>query len=74
MKPDTWHVTHGGGWIVSQIVSSLAFTVWVVWYYKGFEEKGQSINQLINYKDICRTAPSTPNILIRALFYALGKH
>ena len=68
---DTWHVTcntghvtHGWGWTFSQNFSFLALTVWDLWCSEDLEEKDYWINQLINYKGYCRTAPATPGLLI----------
>ena len=43
---DTWHVW--GGWTFSQNFSSLALTVYDLWYYEDLEEKDDSINELMN--------------------------
>ena len=61
---DIWHVTSLGGWTFSQNFSSLALTVYDLWYYEDLEEKDESINQSINHEAVYRTAPATPGLLI----------
>ena len=49
---DTWHVTRDmclGGWTFSSNFSSLALTVYDLWYYEDLEEKDEWINEWINY-------------------------
>ena len=62
---DTWQVTHDmlGGWTFSQNFSSLALTVYDLWYYEDLEEKDELINELINDEAVYRTAPATPGLL-----------
>ena len=50
MTNDTWYVTHGGGWILSQDVGYLALTGWERQCFEDCEEKGGWRNQLINDK------------------------
>ena len=45
---DTWHVTRLGEWTFSQNFSSLALTVYDLWYYEDLEEKDDSMNELMN--------------------------
>ena len=53
-----------GGWTFSQIFSSLALTVWDLWYYEDLEKKAHSIlNQWMNDEAVYRTAPATPGLL-----------
>ena len=63
---DTWHMTHGVGWTFSQHFSYLAQTVWDSWCCEYFKEKDELMNQLTNYKAVCRTAPATPGLLKQA--------
>ena len=65
MTCDTWQV--GGGEPFSPNFSSLAH---VVWEWRCFEDiftkdelPNEWINELINYKGVCRTAPATPGLL-----------
>ena len=59
----TWHLTCDTWWGVN-ILSFLALTVWVYWCFEGLEEKGHSMNELINeLQRCCRTAPATPGLL-----------
>ena len=53
-------------WTFSQnvTVSSLALPVWEWRCSEDFEEKNKSINELMNYKDLCRTALATPGLVI----------
>ena len=39
---------------------SLDLIVWDIWCFEFLEEKDDSINQSMNYKGDCRTAPATP--------------
>ena len=55
MRCDTWHVTHDmwhvtcwGGWTFSQNFSSLAFTVFDLWYYDDIEEKAHLLTEWMN--------------------------
>ena len=61
---DIWHVTHGGRWTFTKHFRSLANTDREWRCLENLEEKDQSMNQLINYKGVCRTAPATPGLLI----------
>ena len=36
---------------------------------KIFEQKDDKLNQLMNYKGVCKTAPATPGLLTRAFEY-----
>ena len=60
---DIWHVTCLGGWSFSQNFSSLALTVYDLWYYTDLEEKDEWIIELINYEAVYRTAPAIPGML-----------
>ena len=63
---DTWHMTHSVGWTFSQNFNSLALPVWDWECLEDILSKGslnQSINQLINDRGDCRTAPATPGLL-----------
>ena len=56
--------THGGeGGTFSQKLSSLALTVWKRQCFETWEEKDQLMNQVMNDKGNCRTAPATPGLL-----------
>ena len=57
---------HGGGWIFSQNVCSLALTVWDRQWTKGWLNQWiyESMNEL---KGDCRTAPARPGLLIKIL-------
>ena len=69
---DTWHMTHRGWQTLCQNFRSLALTVWELWCFKDWEEKGDSLNELINqlnnYDSVCWTAPATPGLLITGPF------
>ena len=41
---DAWHVTCCGGWTLSQKFSSLALTVYDLWYYEDLEEKDELLD------------------------------
>ena len=56
-------MTHVAGWTFSQNLSSLALPVWDWECLEDILTKG-SFNELINYMAVCRTAPSTPGLLI----------
>ena len=60
-------MTHGLGSTLSKNVSSLALTIWELWYFKDLEEKKESVSQLIN-KWVTRLfveqASATPGLLI----------
>ena len=43
---------------------SLDQMVWDLWYFEDLEEKDRSVNDFINDKGVCRTAPATPGPLI----------
>ena len=63
-----WHVTcdtHGVVDIVSkfQVPSSNCLEIMICWRLSR-EEKDDSIDELINDKGVCRTAPATPGLLI----------
>ena len=64
---DMWHVTYVRRWIFSQSFSSLSLTVWDLWCLEDWEKKDDRltdlINQLLNYKDVHRTALATPGLL-----------
>ena len=66
---DTWHVTRWGGWTFSQNFSSLALTVCVLCYYEDMEKKAHWLNNLVNQsisdEAVYRTAPATPNLLLK---------
>ena len=72
MTHDIWHMTldmwHGGRWKFSHNVSSLAHTVWEWRFFEDLEEKDESLNELMSDKGVCRTAPATPDLVIRANF------
>ena len=63
MTWDLWHVTRLVGWTFYQNFSSLALTVCDLWYDEDLEENDKSLNQLINYEAVYRTAPATPGLL-----------
>ena len=63
LTPDKWHVTHGVGWTLCSIFSSLALMVLVLWCLEDWEEKDQSVSLLMSNKAVCRTAPATPGLL-----------
>ena len=60
-------MTHGLGSTLSKNVSSLALTIWELWYFKDLEEKKELVSQLIN-KWVTRLfveqASATPGLLI----------
>ena len=52
---DTWHMSHDT-WCVVNIISklsSLAQTVWDLWWCKYLKEKDQWLSQLMNHKAVC---------------------
>ena len=51
MTCDTWNVTYRGWWTLSQNFSSLALTVWELWFFEDIEEKDESV-----------TYPFSPNL------------
>ena len=57
---DMWHVTHGGGWTISQNVSSPALQVWNKRCLEDSELKHHSMNEWMNESesdwDDCKTA------------------
>ena len=63
MTPDTWHVTGGWGWTLSQNFSFLALTSLDVMMFWRFGGQGW-INESLNDKGVCRTALATPGLLI----------
>ena len=65
-------MTHGGGWTFSQNVSSSALTVWDRQCLEDSERKDHSMNQLVNYEGVYRTAPATPGLLISVLGHVLS--
>ena len=58
-----WHVTHGIGWPSCQKISSLALTVWELWYFEDLEEEDRLLTELMNDEGVYRTAPATPGLL-----------
>ena len=62
---DMWHMTHRVWWTLCQIFSSLALTVWKLWWFEDISTKERWLNQSINYGGVYRTAPATPGLLIR---------
>ena len=64
---DMWHMTHGVWWTLWQNFRSLALTVWELWCSEDISTKddplNELINELMNYKGVCRTAPATPGLL-----------
>ena len=58
---DTWHVTHGRGWTFSKSFSSLALTVFQVFWRLG--GKG-SLDEWIKYVSVCKTTLATPDLII----------
>ena len=61
--PDMWKVTCDMWWTFSKNVSSLALMVWEWRRFEDSEEKADSVNQSMNDKGVCRTAPATPGLL-----------
>ena len=59
---ETWHETHGGRWTFCNNFRSLAHTVWEWRLSENLEENHQSVNEWINHKSVCRTAPATPGL------------
>ena len=61
------HMTGGERWMFSKNFSSLALTVFDLWYFEDWQEKDESLNEwmneLINYEGVGRTAPATPGLL-----------
>ena len=58
---DMWHVTYGWVWAFSQNLGSPALTVWDRQYlediFTNHDLMNEWMNELINYKCDCRTAP-----------------
>ena len=51
---------------------SLALTVWDLWCFEDLEEKDDPINQSVNVRGVCRTAPATPGLFnrkVKDVFY-----
>ena len=70
MTGDTWHVTHDTWQVVNivskfQVPSSNGLGFMMFWRFGG---KG-SVNHLISDEAVCRTAPSTPGLLIILYLY-----
>ena len=63
---DIWHVTCGG-WTFSHNFSSLALTVFELWYFEDLEKKADwltdSVTESIKNKAVYRKAPATPGQL-----------
>ena len=66
-----WGVIHGIGWTCSQNVSSLALTVWELWYFEDLEEKDHWPTDRPNDRGVCRTAPVTPCLIKTSLLRRL---
>ena len=65
MTHDRWHVTHSRLCRVN-ILSKLqlsSFNGLGIWCFEDLEEKDHWINQLMNDKAVCRTAPATLGLL-----------
>ena len=62
-----WHVTGGGRGTFSENFSLLALTTWEGRFVEYLEEKAHWLNQLMNDKGVCRTAPATPGLLKKQL-------
>ena len=60
---DRWHMTHGVGWTFSYNFSSLALTVWDLWFFEDLEEKDQWVSDSVNKEAVRRTAPATRGLL-----------
>ena len=63
---DMWHVTHDirhvtldVRWTFYKKVSSLALTIWDLWYSEDFEEKDCLLNEWMNDEAVFRTTPAT---------------
>ena len=66
--PDKWHVTYDT-WKVGEgepfqlcISDSLGAKIFWRYFHKGWLT--ESVNQLMNDKGVCRTAPATPGLLV----------
>ena len=66
---DNWKRTCWGRWTLSQNVRSLALTIWKWWFVENIFTKDVGLNQLMNHKGVCRTAPATPGLLKRLNYY-----
>ena len=63
---DVWHVTHLGRWTSSPNFSFLALTVWELRYFEYISTNHHWMTELMNHGGVCRTAPATPGLLIKA--------
>ena len=60
---DTWHMTGGGRWAISQKnISFLALTVSELRFDEYIVTKDELLTYSINDKGVCRTAPATQNL------------
>ena len=48
---------------MSQHFSSIAPTVWELWFFEDLEEKDELVTELMSDKAVCRTAPATQGLL-----------
>ena len=62
VTPDTWYVTHGGGWTFSKIVKSLALMFGCNDVFEELEGKDELLNYF-NDKGVCWKTPGTPGLL-----------
>ena len=62
-----WHVVGGEHAIEISDLEPLPFGCNDV-----LEEKGESINESIDYKSVCRTVPATPRLLNIALYLSVS--
>ena len=70
---DMCHVTHRGWWTLCKNSRSPSLMVWVWRCLEDSELKDDRLNQWMNNKGVCRTAPATPGLLkiLKVLFLLL---
>ena len=77
MTRDMWHVTHLGRWTFSPNFSSLAPTVWELYYFEYISTNHDWITELNNdrlcHRSVCRTGPTTPGLLKSGLNTGIGR-
>ena len=66
MKRESWHVTCGGRWTLTQHFISLALLVLEWRYFENIFTKDDSKTQQGNDNGVCRTAPARPDFLNKA--------
>ena len=63
---DMWHVVggeHSLKILAPYLLLFVIYDIMKIWRTRMNDWLNQSINQLINYKAVCRTAPATPGLL-----------